>query len=159
MRIAQLTAFTLVSGMALGQLSTASREVDGVLSQAKALYTDIHQHPELSGHETKTAERIAERLRDLGYDVTEHVGGTGVVALMKNGAGPTIMLRTELDALPLEEKTGLPYASTVRTKDDSGRDVSVMHACGHDLHMAAIVGAAEIMAHSKDTWHGTLVLI
>ena len=91
--------------------------------------------------------------------VTEHVGGTGIVAILKNGAGPTIMLRTELDALPVEEKTGLPYASKVRTKDDAGHDVPVMHACGHDLHMTALLGTAEIMAHSKNTWHGTLMLI
>jgi hippurate hydrolase len=98
-------------------------------------------------------------LRNAGYDVTEHVGGTGLVAVLKNGAGPTIMLRTELDALPVEEKTGLPYASKVRTKDDEGHEVPVMHACGHDLHMAALLGTAEIMAHSKNTWHGTLILI
>ena len=159
MKVAQLAIFALVSGIALGQTSNASRDVDAVLPRAKALYLDIHQHPELSGHENQTAQKIAEQLRTLGYDVTEHVGGTGVVALMKNGPGPTIMLRTELDALPLEEKTGLPYASTVRTRADAGRDVSVMHACGHDLHMAAIVGTAEIMAHSKDQWHGTLMLI
>jgi hippurate hydrolase len=123
------------------------------------LYLDIHQNPELSGHEAQTAAKLAARLRNLGYEVTEHVGGTGAVALLKNGAGPTLMFRTELDALPVQEKTGLPYASTVRTKDDAGRDVPVMHACGHDLHMAAIVGTAEIMSHSKNTWHGTLMLI
>jgi amidohydrolase len=159
MKVAQLAIFALVSGTALGQTSNASRDVDEVLPRAKALYADFHQHPELSGHENQTAQKIAAQMRTLGYEVTEHVGGTGVVALMKNGPGPVIMLRTELDALPLEEKTGLPYASTVRTRDDAGRDVSVMHACGHDLHMAAIVGTAEIMAHSKDQWHGTLMLI
>jgi amidohydrolase len=119
----------------------------------------LHQNPELSTHETQTAAKLAGRLRGLGYEVTEHVGGTGIVAILKNGAGPTVMLRTELDALPVEEKTGLPYASKVHTKDDAGRDVPVMHACGHDLHMAAIVGTAAIMAHSKDSWHGTLILI
>jgi hippurate hydrolase len=91
--------------------------------------------------------------------VTENVGGTGVVAVLKNGTGPTVMLRTELDALPVEEKTALPYASRIRAKDDSGRDVGVMHACGHDVHMASLFGTAAIMAHSKDTWHGTLILI
>ena len=130
-----------------------------VYPDAHALYLDLHQNPELSGHETQTAEKLAARWRSAGYDVTEHVGGTGVVAILKNGAGPTIMLRTELDALPVEEKTGLPYASKVHTKDDAGRDVPVMHACGHDLHMAAILGTAEIMARSKNTWHGTLMLI
>ena len=98
-------------------------------------------------------------LRDLGYTVTEHVGGTGVVAILKNGAGPTIMLRTELDGLPVEEKTNLPYASKVHTKDDSGREVGVMHACGHDVHIASLFGTAAVMAHSQNTWHGTLILI
>lgn len=127
--------------------------------EAHALYLDLHQNPELSGHETQTAAKLAGRLRGLGYELTEHVGGTGIVAILKNGAGPTVMLRTELDALPVEEKTGLPYASKVRAKDDAGHDVPVAHACGHDLHMAALVGTAAIMAHSKNTWHGTLMLI
>ena len=139
--------------------SPSSKEVDAVYPDAQALYLDIHQHPELSSHETQTAAKLASRLRALGYGVTEHVGGTGIVAILKNGAGPTVMFRTELDALPVEEKTGLPYASTVRTKDDSGREVPVMHACGHDVHMAALIGTATILAHSKETWHGTLLLI
>ncbi len=137
----------------------SSKEVDAVYPDAQALYLDIHQSPELSGHETQTAAKLADRLRKLGYDVTEHVGGTGIVAILKNGGGPTVMLRTELDALPVEEKTGLPYASKVHAKDDAGHDVPVMHACGHDLHMASLIGTATIMAHSKDTWHGTLMLI
>jgi len=139
--------------------SPTVKEVDAVYPDAQALYLDIHQHPELSSHETQTAAKLASRLRALGYGVTEHVGGTGIVAILKNGAGPTVMFRTELDALPVEEKTGLPYASTVRTKDDSGREVPVMHACGHDVHMAALIGTATILAHSKETWHGTLLLI
>ena len=102
---------------------------------------------------------LASRLRDLGYEVTEKVGGTGVVAILRNGAGPTVMLRTELDALPVEEKTGLSYASTVHTKDDAGHDVPVMHACGHDLHMAAWVGTATVMARARRIWRGTLMLI
>jgi amidohydrolase len=137
----------------------ASKEVESVYPDAHALYLDLHQNPELSAHETQTAAKLAGRLRSLGYEVTEHVGGTGVVAIMKNGPGPTVMLRTELDALPVEEKTGLSYASKVHAKDDAGHDVSVAHACGHDLHMASIVGTAAIMARSKDTWHGTLMLI
>src|SRR5271163_882883 len=137
----------------------ASKEVETVYPEAHALYLDIHQNPELSSHETQTAAKLASRLRGLGYEVTEHVGGTGIVAILKNGAGPTVMLRTELDALPVEEKTGLTYASKVHAKDDAGREVPVMHACGHDLHMASIIGTAAIMAHSKDTWHGTLMLI
>src|ERR1039457_4379103 len=142
-----------------GQSATISQEVDAVYPAAHGLYIDLHQSPELSSHETQTASKLAARLRSLGYEVTEGIGGTGVVAILKNGAGPTVMLRTELDALPVEEKTGLSYASKVHTKDDAGHDVPVMHACGHDLHMASILGTATIMAHSKDTWHGTLMLI
>ena len=140
-------------------MTPATREIEAVYPDAYALYLDLHQSPELSGHETQTAAKLAARLRALGYDVTEHVGGTGVVAILKNGAGPTVMLRTELDALPVEEKTGLPYASKVHTKDNSGRDVPVMHACGHDLHMSSLLATAAILAHSKETWHGTLLLI
>jgi amidohydrolase len=152
-----LLAFLVASVRA--QSPSSSKEVDAVYREAHELYVDLHEHPELSTHETQTAAKLAGRLRGLGYDVTEHVGGTGVVAILKNGPGPTVMLRTELDALPVEEKTGLPYASRVHAKDDAGRDVPVAHACGHDLHMASMVGTATIMAHSKDTWHGTLMLI
>jgi amidohydrolase len=154
-----LTAFFSFSSSAFAQVSSASKEVEAVYPEAHALYLDLHQNPELSGHETRTAAKLASRLRGLGYDVTEHLGGTGIVAILKNGPGPTVMLRTELDALPVEEKTGLPYASKVHTKDDAGHDVPVAHACGHDLHMASLVGTAAIMAHNKDTWHGTLLLI
>src|ERR1700678_141558 len=136
-----------------------SKEVNAVYPNAYALYLDLHQNPELSSHEMQTAAKLANQLRSLGYEVTEHVGGTGIVAILKNGAGPVVVLRTELDALPVEEKTGLTYASHIRSKDDSGHDVPVMHACGHDLHMAAIIGTATIMAHSKEGWHGTLMLI
>jgi hippurate hydrolase len=159
MRLARALFLAIVTVSGYAQAPAGSREVDGVYADARALYLDIHQNPELSSHETQTAAKLATRLRQLGYDVTEHVGGTGIVAIFKNGPGPTVMLRTELDALPVEEKTGLSYASKVRTKDDSGRDVPVMHACGHDLHMAALMATATIMAHSKDSWHGTLMLI
>jgi hippurate hydrolase len=158
MKPAKLLLLAALVGSASAQ-SPASKEVDAAYPEAHALYVDLHQNPELSSHETQTAAKLASRLRGLGYEVTEHVGGTGIVAILKNGAGPTVMLRTELDALPVEEKTGLAYASKVRSKDDAGRDVPVMHACGHDLHMAAILGTATIMAHSKDTWHGTLMLL
>ena len=137
----------------------STKEVASVYPEAHSLYLDLHQNPELSMHETQTAAKLAAQLRSAGYEVTEYVGGTGIVAILRNGSGSTIMLRTELDALPVEEKTGLPYASKVHAKDDSGHDVPVMHACGHDLHMASLVGTAEIMAHSKNTWHGTLVLV
>jgi amidohydrolase len=159
--------FAMLSGSALAiliqpacaQAPAASKEIDAVYPEAHALYLDLHQNPELSSHETQTAAKLASHFRSLGYDVTEHVGGTGIVAILKNGPGPTVMLRTELDALPVEEKTGLPYASKVHAKDDSGREVPVAHACGHDLHMAAVLGTAEILAQTKSTWHGTLMVI
>ena len=141
------------------QIPSLSKDVDAVYPEAYSLYTELHQNPELSSHETQTAARLAGRLRSAGYEVTEHVGGTGIVAILKNGSGPTVMLRTELDALPVEEKTGLAYASKVRTKDDGGHEVPVMHACGHDLHMAALFGTATVMAHNRSVWHGTLMLI
>jgi hippurate hydrolase len=154
----RLLLFPLLSTLAYAQ-NPSLKEIDSVYPDAHAMYVDLHQHPELSGHETETAGKLAKKLRVAGYEVTEHVGGTGVVALLKNGSGPVIMLRTELDALPVEENTGLPYASRVRTKDDAGREVGVMHACGHDVHMASLVGTAEVMARTKTNWHGTLILI
>lgn len=153
-----VTLLLTTSTLTLAQNST-SKEVDAVYPAAHELYLDIHQHPELSSHETQTASKLAGKLRGVGYEVTEHVGGTGIVAILKNGNGPTVMFRTELDALPVEEKTGLSYASKVRTKDDAGHDVPVMHACGHDLHMGAVLGTATIMAQNKDSWHGTLIFI
>lgn len=156
-----LLLFSLLTPVSclFAQTKSPAQEADAVYPEVYKLYVDLHEHPELSGHEVQTATKLAAGLRDLGYEVTEHVGGTGIVGVLRNGSGPTIMLRTELDALPVEEKTGLPYASKVHTKDDSGRDVPVMHACGHDVHMAAFIGAATVMAHSKETWHGTLVLV
>ena len=122
-------------------------------------YIDLHKNPELSLHEEKTAGKVAARLRQAGFLVTAGVGGTGVVGVLPNGPGPTVLLRTELDALPVEERTGLPYASTVRVKDDAGVEVPVMHACGHDVHMTALVGTAAEMARRKSEWSGTLVFI
>jgi hippurate hydrolase len=139
--------------------TAASPEVDAVYPSAHALYVELHQHPELSGQEIRTAARLAAQLRALGYKVTEHVGGTGVVAILRNGPGRTVMLRTELDALPVEEKTGLTFASKVHAKDRAGNDVPVGHMCGHDLHMSALVATADIMSHSRNTWRGTLMLI
>jgi amidohydrolase len=159
MKSANTFLLLLLSVLNAGAQTGTSKEVDSVYPDAHALYLDLHQNPELSSHETQTAAKLAGRLKNLGYEVTDHVGGTGIVAILKNGSGPTIMLRTELDALPVEEKTGLAYASTVRTKDDSGGEVGVMHACGHDVHMASLIATAAIMAHSKDTWHGTLMLV
>jgi amidohydrolase len=139
--------------------TSVSAEVGAVYPETEALYLDLHRHPELSGHEQQTAAKLAAGLRALGYTVTTGVGGAGVVGILKNGNGPVVMLRTELDALPVEEKTGLPYASTVRTKDDRGADVGVMHACGHDIHMASWMGTARIMADTRTRWRGTLMLI
>jgi hippurate hydrolase len=124
-----------------------------------ALYIDLHSNPELSLHEVKTAAKLAERLRHLGFEVTTRVGGTGVVGVLRNGAGPTVMLRTELDALPVEEKTGLPYASTVKVPNDAGVEVPVMQACGHDVHMSVWAATAARMAQGKRAWRGTLILI
>jgi amidohydrolase len=152
---------TVLSVFSVAQSARKAKnsEIDSIYPEARALYLDLHQHPELSDHEVQTAATLAAKLRALGYDVTEHVGGTGVVAILKNGAGSTIMLRTELDALPVEEKTGLAYASKVRTKDDAGLDVHVMHACGHDVHLASLYGTAAIMVQTRQNWHGTLLLI
>ncbi len=142
-----------------GAKAESAAEVEQAFPEAKALYLDLHEHPELSGHEVQTAAKLATRLRALGFDVTEKVGGTGIVAILKNGAGPTVMLRTELDALPVEEKTGLPYASHEHATDPEGTKVPVMQACGHDLHMSSFFGTAEVLAKSKETWHGTLMLV
>src|SRR5216683_8203242 len=123
-----------------------------------ALYKDIHAHPELAFQEVKTAEKLAAEMRAIGFEVTEHVGRTGLVAIYKNGAGPTIMVRTEMDALPMEEKTGLPYASRDKTIWQ-GRETFVAHSCGHDIHMASWVGTAKTLVGLKDQWKGTLMFI
>ncbi|MBI3448175.1 MAG: amidohydrolase [Acidobacteria bacterium] len=132
-----------------------------------SLYLELHRNPEISYHEEKTSARIAGELKLAGFTVTDHFGkyadplltAYGVVGVLKNGDGPTVMVRTDLDALPLEEKTGLPYASTVHTKDDVGMEVSVMHACGHDIHMSVFVGVARALAEMKGQWKGTLILL
>ncbi|MDA9918409.1 amidohydrolase [Erythrobacter sp.] len=123
------------------------------------LYQDLHANPELSFQEFNTAKKLAARARELGFEVTEGVGQTGVVAVMRNGEGPTVMLRADMDALPVDEQTGLPYASKVRGVPESGVETGIMHACGHDTHMAAWVGAAQLLAERKDQWSGTLVMI
>ncbi|HKD18847.1 MAG TPA: amidohydrolase [Thermoanaerobaculia bacterium] len=139
--------------------SPALAPIDSLYPDLAAFYMDLHRNPELSTHEEKTSKKVADRLRALGYEVTDHVGGFGVVAVMKNGKGPTLLLRADMDALPLAEKTGLPYASQVTAKDDSGNVVPVMHACGHDVHMTSLVGAAALLAKAKNLWRGTLVLV
>ncbi len=141
--------------------------IEPELAALVATYKTLHAAPELSQHEEKTSAFVAAQLRALGYNVTDHVGkydrpgltGYGVVAVMQNGAGPTVLVRTDMDALPVEEKTGLPYASKVRTKNEQGDEVSVMHACGHDIHITSFLGTAKLLAQLKAQWHGTLVLV
>ena len=123
------------------------------------LYRDFHAHPELSFHEEETANRLAAQLRNAGCEVTQSVGGHGVVALLRNGEGPTLMLRTDLDALPVTEQTNLVYASKVKVNDESGNQVGVMHACGHDVHIANIIGVARYLAAHRDRWQGTVMII
>jgi amidohydrolase len=124
-----------------------------------ALYRDLHAHPELAFAEHRTAGIVAERLDGLGYQVTTGVGGTGVVGVLSNGTGPTVLLRADMDGLPVLEQTGLPYASTVRAKDSGGTVVPVMHACGHDMHVTCLLGAAAELAAARDAWCGTLLLV
>src|SRR5256885_5807339 len=125
------------------------RNIDRLLPDIEALYKDLHAHPELSMQESRTAGLAADRLRAAGYDVTTGVGKTGVVGLLRNGDGPTVMLRADMDALPVKEKTGLPYASTVTVKDSEGNTVPVMHACGHDMHVTWLVGATTLFAKER----------
>jgi amidohydrolase len=159
--LSALTATTVSAQQSLDAM------VDREITQLVATYKMLHASPELSHREEKTSAFFATQLRALGFSVTEHIGkydrpgftGYGVVAVMKNGDGPTVLVRTDLDALPVEEKTGLPYASTVKAKNDAGQDVGVMHACGHDIHITNMLGTAKVLAQLKDQWHGTLVLI
>jgi hippurate hydrolase len=122
-------------------------------------YRDLHQHPELSLQEHRTARLVADALWPLGFEVTEQVGGTGVVGLLRNGDGPVVMLRADFDALPVEEQTGLPYASKDRARGQDGEEVPVMHACGHDMHAACLLGAAALLARTPGTWSGTLLVV
>ena len=165
-----LFVFAVLSALAsplAAQAPHLEELVEQELPTLIATYKELHAAPELSHHEEHTGAFVAQRLRALGYTVADHVGkyersewtGYGVVSVLKNGAGPTVLVRTELDALPVEEKTGLPYASKVRAKDDAGRKVSVMHACGHDVHMTSLLGTAQVLAQLRGQWHGTLVLI
>lgn len=149
--------------MALHPEGTSLSAIDRLLgaerSSLEDLYREFHAHPELSGQEEWTSRRLASALEAAGCTVSRGIGGFGVVGLMQNGQGPVIMLRADMDALPVREETGLPYASTITMDDPQGRTVAVMHACGHDLHMTALVGAARVLGSLKDRWNGTLVLI
>ena len=129
------------------------------LESLVTLYRHFHSHPELSQREEETSRRLAQELKAVGAEVTERVGGFGVVAFLRNGPGPTIMMRTDLDALPVTEQTGLVFASQARVADESGAEVGVMHACGHDLHMTNLVGVARFLAAHKDRWHGTAMFL
>lgn len=149
--------------LAAQPLPVARDVLDGAVARerekALALYRELHAAPELSFHEEKTSARLAAEIRAAGFEATEKVGGWGVVAVLRNGPGKTVLVRADMDALPVRELTGLPFASKVRTKDDQGRDVSVMHACGHDVHMACWVATARVLASLKDRWSGTLVFL
>ncbi|MBY0343200.1 MAG: amidohydrolase [Sphingomonadales bacterium] len=149
--------------LALGAVPAQADELrDAVvadLPKLVELYRDLHANPELSFQEVQTAKKLAARARAMGFEVTEGVGKTGVVAVMKNGGGPTVMLRADMDGLPVIEQTGLPFASKVRAVAQNGTETGVMHACGHDTHMAAWIGAAQLLSQRKAQWSGTLVMI
>ena len=171
MNFKTLVSKTWVLGLVAGAIlfrpafaATSTREIVEQRVQAEypalfELYKDLHAHPELSFHEERSSARVAEELRKIGCDVTTSVGKYGVVGVLRNGAGPTVLVRADMDALPVKEQTGLSYASTVTTKDAQGNDVPVMHACGHDVHMTCLVGAASVLNQIKDRWHGTVVFI
>ena len=159
-------ALSLAATPLLAQ-QTPQSLADAELPSLLTIYKDLHTHPELSTHEERSAAIVAKELKAAGCEVTDHVGkydkpgltSFGVIGVMKNGAGPTVAIRTDLDALPVHEETGLPYASTVTTKNDAGQDVSVMHACGHDIHMSTFIGTARALGKLKDKWHGTIIFI
>jgi len=163
--VALLGGWVLMASAAAAQTkptawtAPSAEQVNAIYPEVEAFYLDLHRNPELSLQEQQTAAKLAARMKALGYEVTTGVGGTGVVAVLRNGQGPTVLLRTDMDALPVEEKTGLPYASQVVVKSDSGATVPVMHACGHDVHMASWFGTAKLMATNRQRWHGTLILI
>jgi hippurate hydrolase len=135
------------------------RPLDALLPELESLYKDVHSHPELSMQETRTSALAADRLRAAGYTVTTGVGKTGVVGLLRNGAGPTVMLRADMDALPVQEATGLPYGSRVTARDRQGKTVPVSHLCGHDMHVIWLVGATTLLAEARATWRGTLMAV
>src|SRR3954469_11761851 len=133
--------------------------LDAIMGGLEDLYRDVHEHPELSMQEYRTAAKAAERLEAAGYAVTTGVGTTGVVGVLANGDGPTVMLRADMDALPVEEATGLPYASTATATDPDGNEVPVMHACGHDMHVTWLAGATALLAGARDGWQGTVLAV
>ena len=138
---------------------SVQERIDAEAPELEKLYQTLHANPELSLMEEQSSARMAKELQQLGFTVTTKVGGHGVVGVLKNGDGPTVLVRADMDALPIIESTGLPYASKVRARDKDGNDVGVMHACGHDMHMTCLVGTARVLARLKDRWQGTLVFI
>src|ERR1041385_4019811 len=153
-------SFGLIAVLAAAPLAAQTpADINAYYPELQTLYQDLHRNPELAFQETQTAAKISAQWKAFGYDVTTGVGRTGIVGVMKNGAGPTVMLRTERDALPVAEKTGAPFASTVVTKNLAGATVPVMHTCGHDLHMTAVIGTARWMAEHRTQWHGTLMIV
>src|ERR1700741_5212211 len=135
------------------------RNLNELLPDLEALYKDVHSHPELSMQETRTAGLVADRLRAAGYEVTTGVGKTGVVGLLRNGDGPTVMLRADMDALPIQEATGLPYASKATATDREGNTVPVSHMCGHDMHVTWLTGATKLLADARTSWRGHFVAV
>jgi amidohydrolase len=154
-----LTAGALAQTKSAAWTSPSTEQVNAIYPELESLYFDLHRSPELAMHEQQTAAKLAGRMKALGYEVTSGVGGTGIVAMLRNGNGPTVLLRTDMDALPIEEKTGLPHSSHVVVKTDSGTSIPVMHACGHDIHMSSWIGTAKLMATNRDRWHGSLIFI
>jgi len=159
-RIALLFLLVLSLGLAPEPfLAKLDQQIDETYPELEAFYKDLHQHPELSLFEKNTSARLAKEMRQLGFEVTEQFGGYGIVAVLKNGDGPTILYRTDMDALPIIEKTGLDYASEFKMPDEAGKSVATMHACGHDMHMTVWLGTAKMLASMKDQWKGTLMMI
>ncbi|RPH30073.1 MAG: amidohydrolase [Bacteroidales bacterium] len=155
-----LLGFASISTAQTNDLKTKiNQQIDKQYARYDSLYKYLHQHPELSFQEVETSKRMAKELRSIGFEVTTNFGGNGVVGIFKNGKGPVIMVRTDMDALPVEEKTGLPYESKIKAKNDKGDIVSVMHACGHDMHMTVFTGVANTMIQLKKLWQGTLIVI
>jgi len=148
-----------MSAAQIHSIEPVLKDLDRLLPDLEALYKDVHAHPELSMQESRTAGLAADRLRAAGYEVTTGVGKTGVVGLLRNGDGPTVMLRADMDALPIKEATGLPYASKITAKDRDGNTVPVGHMCGHDMHVTWLAGATTLFAQARDAWRGTLMAV
>ena len=157
--LAVLSSSAIVAVAQTSALPEVESRADREYGNLFQLYRHLHANPELSFHESKTSERLQQELRSVGFEVTGNFGGYGLVGVLRNGTGPTVMIRTDLDALPVTEQTGLEYASRVKTKDDQGNEVGVMHACGHDIHMTCFIGTARLLSQLKDRWRGTVIMI